>query len=259
MTWLFSRENIWDKRSAKLLVDMSMQAERTFVLRARDTQSWTGALWKIFSWLIYIVTFGQQWILNNRFYMAMGTTIWCPGTGDAFKTMSARTRYTLIAHECHHFSHRYLGDPDAIHREKLVLTAQPTSWLPPIKTARAPSWWWVATFNLRYMLFPFPVVFCTFRRNAEYHAYKRNMFVYIADIMRDCQRITEKEEFLEKLHQDESFQRDFRWIVEILSSSSYGWMFSASRAEDAVRGMMEEGWELYSLGELNSLCEAYNE
>lgn len=194
-------------------------------LRAKSEMAW---FWLMLRWLVKVVTFGKGMDLYDGTFTTLGRTIWVPGDGRSWDTMSGRMREGLLRHEVAHIDTSYLFDPDAQDHidRKYGLARYVFGWL-------------FGTFlhPVLYIIgMPLPYGFAYYRAWFEFHGYKRNMQMHIS---------AWNGTILDQLTSD---------MHNKFASWSYGKMATNARAAELVNDMVTDTVARWHSGSLLYLC-----
>lgn len=245
-------DNPWDIKSANLLRDAQVRhGGKIRILSKRENLGWL-CLWTALKWLVFAVTFGKGFDMVDGPYTTFGRYIFCPGDGKGFIDMKSAYRYGLLFHEITHIDHMFLRDPDAqgkVFSEKSL-------------TFKFFSYIYVVYYAFAYVMLLSPYVYASFRTEAEYHGYKRNMLVYAQKLISyKAELVFFEENYIEEVDPsftkrqillmeidrlsscfDElnEFKNHIKWYKKQFTSWNYGKMTTEENYEKLIARMLAE-------------------
>jgi hypothetical protein len=178
-------------------------------------------LWRPLHWLLRLVTLGQSIdLVDGNYYALLGRTLWLPGDGSSHRDRAPYLWLSILSHEIDHLDWIYFADRDARRKTRAQLT--PTSW------------WFRVRHYIKYWLWPLPFRFARYREQIEAWGHERNLELHLVFNRGKCARWYRK------------------WLVMQLSSATYAWACSESRAFQRVDEMIARLEQAYQDGVFDS-------
>ncbi len=220
------RRAYWEK----IVADASARHGRQITLRPKSESRF---LWPVLQflfslftyWIPIAFTFGwaksrlQKVDIINGFHSMFSSTMWLAGDGSSWEESSTESKDATASHEIDHLDRLYFGN-GSIREEWDALEKKP-------KPSRL-RWAWNA---FRYLFWLLPFKYATYRQEFERDGYARSLQVVV------------------HVHGGKVPDYWRQWLIVWFSGPGYGWMATPERAEEVVKGLIEEVERVHSLGE----------